>query len=173
MKFEIRFNSDIYLNQIELILPFIYKPYLKDARESLIVGIISTVMGISIIIGKSYFGIVFLLMGVFYIIKAFPKFQLYNQLKSTYFEKIKEKVSEVESDHGNGIFEFKNESLKYVDKHITRDIKWSEFKGFKIKDSNLIMFLEPEKGDILVIGENEIGSENYKWIIAFVKTKLK
>ncbi|QNK78161.1 hypothetical protein H7F37_03505 [Winogradskyella sp. PAMC22761] len=173
MKFEIPFNSDIYLNQTELIIPLIYKPYLKDARESLIVGLISTLIGISIIMGKSYLGIVFIVLGIFYIVKAYPKFQLYNKLKSTYFEKIKEKVAEVESDFGNGIFEFKDESIKYVDKNITRDIKWTEFKGFKIKESNLLMLLEPEKGDIMIIGENEIGSENFKKIVELVKTKLK
>ncbi|QNK78197.1 hypothetical protein H7F37_03700 [Winogradskyella sp. PAMC22761] len=173
MKFEIPFNSDIYLNQTELTIPLIYKPYLKDARESLIVGLISTLIGISIIMGKSYLGIVFIVLGIFYIVKAYPKFQLYNKLKSTYFEKIKEKVAEVESDFGNGIFEFKDESIKYVDKNITRDIKWTEFKGFKIKESNLLMLLEPEKGDIMIIGENEIGSENFKKIVELVKTKLK
>ncbi|MDN3494285.1 hypothetical protein [Winogradskyella bathintestinalis] len=173
MKFEIPFKSDIYLNQTELIIPLIYKPYLKDARESLIVGLISTLIGISIIIGKSYLGIVFIILGVFYVVKAYPKFQLYNKLKNTYFEKIKEKVAEVESDFGNGIFEFKDESIKYIDKNITRDIKWTEFKGFKIKDANLLMLLEPEKGDIMIIGENEIGSESFKKIVELVKTKLK
>jgi hypothetical protein len=173
LKFEIPFKSDIYLNQTELIIPFIYKPYLKDARESLIVGLISTLIGISIIIGKSYLGIVFIILGVFYVVKAYPKFQLYNKLKSTYFEKIKEKVAEVESDFGNGIFEFKDESIKYVDKNITRDIKWTEFKGFKVMDSNLIMPLESEKGDIMIIGENEVGNEDFKKIVEFVKTKLK
>ncbi|WP_299626830.1 hypothetical protein [uncultured Tenacibaculum sp.] len=137
MKFEIPFNSDIYLNQTKLIIPLIYKPYLKDVRESLIVGIISTLIGISIIIGKSYLGIVFIVMGVFYLVKAYPKFELYKKLKSTYFEKIKEKVAEVESDFGIGIFEFKDDSIGYADKNITRDIKWTEFKEYK---SNRIEF---------------------------------
>ena len=173
MKFEIPFNSDIYLNQTELIIPLIYKPYLKDARESLIVGLISTLIGISIIIGKSYLGIVFIFMGVFYVVKAYPKFQLYKKLKSTYFQKIKEKVAEVESDFGNGIFEFKDDSIGYADKNITRDIKWTEFKGYKVIESNLIMPLEPEKGDIMIIGESEIGNVNFQKIVDFVKTKLK
>ncbi|MFD1014642.1 hypothetical protein [Winogradskyella rapida] len=173
MKFEIPFNSDIYLNQTELIIPFIYKPYLKDARESLIVGLTSTLIGISIIIGKSNLGFVFILMGIFYIIKAYPKFQLYNKLKSTYFEKIKEKVVEVESNYGNGIFEFKDDSIEYADKNITRDIKWTEFKGFKVMKSNLLMILEPDKGDIMIIGENEVGSQNFQRIVEFVKHKLK
>ncbi|WP_040282910.1 hypothetical protein, partial [Psychroserpens damuponensis] len=173
LKFEIPFNADIYLNQTELIIPLIYKRYLKDARESLIVGLISTLIGITIIIGKSNLGIVFIILGVFYIVKAYPKFQLYYKLKSTYLEKIKEKVAEVQSDFGNGIFEFKDESIKYIDKNITREIKWTEFKGFKIKDSNLLMLLEPEKGDILIIGESEIGSEGFKKIVDLVKTKLK
>lgn len=173
MKFDIPFKSEIYLNQTQLIIPLIYKPYLKDARESLIVGLISTLIGISIIIGKSYLGIVFVLLGAVYIIKAYPKFQLYSKLKSTYFEKVKEKVAEVESDFGNGIFEFKEHSIKYIDKNITRDVKWNEFKGFKVVKSNLLLILEPDNGDIMIIGENEIGSENFKKTVEFVKTKLK
>lgn len=173
MKFEIPFKSDIYLNQTELIIPLIYKPYLKDARESLIVGLIATLFGISIVIAKSYLGIVFVLLGIVFIVKAYPKFQLYNKLKSTYFDKIKAKVAEVESDFGNGIFEFKEDSVKYLDKNITRDIKWTEFRGYKVMESNLLMILEPDKGDIMIIGENEVGSQNFTRIVEFVKTKLK
>ncbi len=112
-------------------------------------------------------------MGVFYLVKAYPKFELYKKLKSTYFEKIKEKVAEVESDFGIGIFEFKDDSIGYADKNITRDIKWTEFKEYKVIESNLIMPLEPEKGDIIIIGKSEVGNENFQKIVEFVKTKLK
>ena len=173
MKFEIPFKSDIFLDQTELIIPLIYKAYLKDARESLIVGLTSTLIGVSIIIGKSYLGIVFIVLGVFFIIKSYPKFKLYNNLKINHLKKTKEKVTEMESNFGNGIFEFKEESIKYVDKNTKRDIKWTDFKGFKVKESNLLMILEPDKGDIMIIGKNEVGGENFEKIIEFVKTKLK
>ncbi|MGB3607170.1 hypothetical protein [Psychroserpens sp.] len=173
MKFDIPFKSEIYLNQTQLIIPMIYRHYFKDARESLIVGLISTSLGISIIIGKSYLGIVFIALGTWFIIKSYPKFKLYNTLKKTHLKLTKEKLSESESDFGNGIFEFTENSLKYIDKLQTRDIEWTEFKDFKIVESNLLLILDQEKGDIMAIGENEIGIENFVKIIDFVKTKLK
>ncbi len=35
------------------------------------------------------------------------------------------------------------------------------------------MPLEPEKGDIIIIGKSEVGNENFQKIVEFVKTKLK
>lgn len=173
MKFDIPFKSEIYLNQVQLMIPIIYKHYFKDARESLIVGILSSLLGIFIILGKSYLGIVFIGLGIWFIIKSFPKFKLYKTLKKTHLKITKEKLSENESDLGNGIFEFTKNSLKYIDKLQTRDIKWSEFKSYKIVESNLFLILEQEEGDIMAIGENEIGNENFEKVIDFVKTKLK
>ena len=173
MKFEIPFKPEIYLNQIQLIIPLIYRAYYKDARETIIVGLISTLLGISIIIGKSYLGIVFIVLGIFFIIKSYPKFKLYNTLKSTYFKKVKEKVSEVESDFGNAIFEFNENSIKYIDKFTTREIEWTEFKNYKIVESNLLLILEQDKGDIMAIGKNEVGNLSFDKIIDFVKSKLK
>ena len=161
MKFEIPFDTDIFLYQTELIIPLVYSSYLKDTRESLIVGLISTLIGILIIIEKSYLGILLILIGVFYTVNAYSKFGLYKKLKSTHLEKVKENITKDVSNFGNGIFEFKEDSIKYVDKNITRDINWSEFKGFKIMNSNLLLILEPDQGDIMVIGESEVGSHNF------------
>jgi hypothetical protein len=173
LKFEIPFNSDIYLNQTELIIRYIYKSYLKDARESLFVGLISILIGISIIIGKSFLGIVFVLLGIFYTLKSYPKFQIYNKLVSTSLKKESESFAKVESDFSNGIFEFRADSLKFYDNNISRDIKWIDFKGFKLIKSNLLLILEPDKGDIMIIGESEVGIDNFKKIVEFVKHKLK
>ena len=173
MKFEIPFKSEIYLNQVQLMIPIIYKRYFKDARESLIVGVLSSLLGVFIILGKSYLGIVFIGLGIWFIIKSFPKFKLYNTLKRTHLKITKEKLSENQSDFGNGIFEFSENSLKYIDKLQTRNIKWNEFKNFKVVRSNLFLILEQEKGDIVAIGKDEIGHESFERVIDFVKTKLK
>ena len=173
MKFEIPFKSEIYLNQIQLMVPIIYKYYFKDAKETLIVGILSSLLGVFIILGKSYLGIVFIVLGVYFIFKSFPKFKLYNTLKKTHLKITQEKLSENQSDFGNGIFEFNESSLKYIDKLQTRDIKWNEFKNFKIVESNLFLILDQEKGDIMAIGEDEIGKESFEKMIEFVKIKLK
>ncbi|WP_397362282.1 hypothetical protein [Olleya sp. R77988] len=154
-------------------IPIIYKHYFKDARESLIVGLLSALLGIFILIGNSYVGIVFIVLGILFIIKSFPKFKLYNTLKRTHLEITKEKLSENQSDFGNGIFEFNENSLKYIDKLQTRDIKWNEIKNFKVVESNLFLIIEQEKGDIMVIGEEEIGNESFGKVLEFVKTKLK
>ncbi|WP_418602897.1 hypothetical protein [Hwangdonia sp.] len=173
MKFEIPFKSEIYLNQVRLIIPIIYKHYFKNARESLVVGVLSSLLGIFIILGRSYLGIVFIGLGIWFIIKSLLKFKLYNTLIRTHLKITKEKLSENQSDFGNGIFEFTENSLKYIDKLQTRDIKWNEFKSFKEVESNLLLILEQEKGEIMAIGKNEIGDESYEKVVDFVKTKLK
>ncbi len=173
MKFDIPFKSEIYLNQVELMTPLIYSEYYKDARKSLIVGIFSSLLGVFIILGKSQLGILFIVLGISFIIKSVPKFKLYKTLKRTYLEITKEKLFENKSDFGNGVFEFTEYSLKYIDKLETKEIKWNEFESYKIIESNLFLILDEEKGEIMAIGKNEIGSKNFEKVITFIKTKLK
>ena len=173
MKFDIPFKSEIYLNQVKLMTPIIYTEYYKDARKSLTVGIFSSLLGVFIILGKSQLGVLFIVLGISFIIKSLPKFKLYKTLKRTYFKITKKKLFENKSDFGKGIFEFTENSLKYIDNIETRDIKWNEFESYKIIKSNLFLILEQEKGEIMAIGKNEIGSENFEKVIIFIKTKLK
>lgn len=173
MKFEIPFKEKIYLDQVELMIPLIYRYYIKNARESIIVGILSSLLGVLIIVGKSYLGVIFIALGIWFLILSFPKFKLYNNLKKTHLTKTREIFAENDSNFGNGIFEFTDNSLRYTDKLHTRDIQWTEFKKYKVIDSNLFLILEREKGDIMAIGEQEIGTDNFNKVVDFIKTKIK
>ena len=173
MKFEIPFNKEIYLNQIKLIIPLTYSDYYKKVKESLIVGLISIGLGIFIIMGKSSLGYLFITLGIVSSINSYIKFKEYRNLKKIHLTIIEEKLSETSISLENGIIEFNEVYLTYIDKTQSRQLNWAEFDGYKIIKSNLLLVLDQKKGDIMVIGEDEIGSENFKKIIEFVKTKLK
>lgn len=173
MKFDIPFNSEIYLSQTQLIIPLVYKDYLKSVRESIIVGLISIILGVFIIIGKSNLGNVFIILGIGFLIKSLTKFNLYNKLKKTHLKLTKESLLKNESEFGNGVFEFTSQSLKYSTKSEIRDINWNEFEGFKIVKSNLLLILNQKNGEIVAIGKKEIGNEYFKKIVDFIKLKLK
>ena len=62
---------------------------------------------------------------------------LYTKCKKCDFKITKEKLFENKSDFGNGIFEFTENSLKYIDNIETRDIKWNEFESYKMEDNDV------------------------------------
>jgi len=153
-------------------LPIIYKHSLKRAWDSFSVGFLSSLLGVFMVVLESNVGIVFIGIGISFIIKALFKFNLYKTQKSTHLKISKKKLSECESDFRSASFEFTKNSLKYIDKLRAVDIKWSAFKNYKIVASNLFLILEQEKGEILAIGQKEIGNEDFEKVIAFVKTKV-
>lgn len=172
MKFEIPFKAETYLKQVELTIPFIYKHHLKDTREALIVALTSLFIGIVINIGKSNFGNIFIILGVWFIIKSYQKYILYKTSKKIFLKIAKKELSKNQSDYRNGIFEFTEDTLRYNDTLKTIDSTWNEFESFKIVSANLLLILDEKKGEIIVIGENEVGNKNFEKIIKFVERKL-
>ncbi|CAL2092820.1 hypothetical protein [Tenacibaculum sp. 190524A05c] len=172
LRFTIPFNRDIYLHQVKLILPLAYKKYFKEGRETLLVGLISTLIGILILMDKSYLGNVFIVLGFVFIIKAYLRFQLYYKLKNESFENVRQQINEGEFDSTTGIFEFNDDTIIYIYNDTKTETDWKDFKKFKIIDSNLLLVLNQEEANIMAIGENEIGKENFSKLIDFVKSKI-
>ncbi len=71
-----------------------------------------------------------------------------------------------------GTLEFKKECLVFTDDYNETTTNWKDFQEYKVVKSNLLMMRNKEKGDILVLGESEIGRLEFKKVVAFVKTKI-
>lgn len=72
-----------------------------------------------------------------------------------------------------GTFEFLPDNLIYTDDLSSSTIKWSDFEGYKVVKSNLLMIINQKEGNILVVGEKEVGPEKFNMAVDFVKQHVK
>ena len=173
MKFIIPFDEKIFLNQTEISIPYVFSDSLKKVKQSLFVSLISTLMGVILLVNKSSLGYFFIVSGFSFLINSYFKYDLYKNLKIKYLEITKQKLIENKGVIKEGIFNITKDYLNYSDVKSNRKIKWSEFNGYKITKDNLLLFIEPLDGDIMVISKSEIGKNQFKQLIELTKQNLK
>ncbi len=72
-----------------------------------------------------------------------------------------------------GTFEFLPDNLIYTDDLSSSTINWTDFEGYKVVKSNLLMIVNQKDGNILVVGEKEVGTEKFNMAVDFVKQHVK
>lgn len=72
-----------------------------------------------------------------------------------------------------GTFEFLPENLIYTDDLSSLTINQTDFEGYKVVKSNLLMIVNQKDGNILVVGEKEVGTEKFNMAVDFVKQHVK
>ncbi|CAC9976936.1 hypothetical protein [Flavobacterium panici] len=173
MKFELEFDKDIYNKQMDLLFDLNWKKKKDYYKNSQYLGLVLIIIGIALIYKRpNIFGIgyVFVFFGLTNLIPF-----IYYYFKIRFFYKRMEdvKVKEINDFH----------YLKYMNLEFTENaliatsgehfnlIQWSELIHYIIKENNLILITK--NYEPLILGEIEVGSENFEKIIAFVKVKFE
>lgn len=173
LKFEIPFEAKTYLNQVELTVPYIYAHIIRKVNISLIVGLLLLITGLLIFPNNEDLGILLIFISLIVLFNAYQKNKLYKRSKNAFMDVMQKNMFEKADGLKTGTFEFLPDKLRYTDDLTSSSISWTDFEGYKVVKSNLLMIVNQKKGNILIIGEKEIGTNNFKKVISFVEQRFK
>lgn len=172
MKFELPFNAQIYTDQMTLNFHTAWNENLKNNRNRLFWAIPMIILGGLIIYGKNNVGFLFMAIGIHYSINFYDYYAYYKKNKNNFFSLVeKEKNNQLKANE-NSIWEFNDDHFRYKDYKYEAKIKWEAFKSTRVIDKNLFLDLGLGNDSSYVIGEIEIGSENFNTLLEFVKRKI-
>ncbi|WP_163410957.1 MFS transporter [Flavobacterium ajazii] len=172
MKFELNFDKDIYNQQMDLLFDLAWKRKIKYYKNSQYLGFLLIILGAALIYNRpNIFGIgyVFIFFGLTNLI---PFVYHYFKIKSTYrkFNAAKKSEIEINKEVKDFSWEFTEEAFVINVGNQFKALPWEEFTIYLIKDDNIILITKDYQPYIL--GEIEVGKENFKMIISFVQNKI-
>ncbi|WP_291145746.1 hypothetical protein [Flavobacterium sp. UBA7680] len=173
MKFELEFDKDIYNKQMDLLFDLNWKKKKDYYKNSQYLGLVLIIIGIALIYKRpNIFGIGYGFV-FFGLSNLLPFIYYYFKIRSFYKRMEDVKVKEINDFH----------YLKYMNLEFTENalittsgdhfnlIQWSELMHYIVRENNLILITKNYQPFIL--GEIEVGSENFEKIISFVKAKFE
>lgn len=173
MKFELEFDKDVYNKQMDLLFDLNWKKKKDYYKNSQYLGLILIIIGIVLICKRpNIFGIGYCF--VFFGLSNLVSFIYYYFKIRSFYKRMEDvKVKEINDFH----------YIKYMNLEFTEDalittsgdhfnlIQWSEFIHYIVKENNLILITKDYESFIL--GEIEVGLENFEKITSFVKVKFE
>ena len=172
MKFELPFKEQLYNEQMILNFNTAWNKNLKNNKKRLFWAIPMTLLGGLIIYGKNNLGFLFIAIGIHNLINFYDYYVFYKKSKNTFFEVIEREKKEYIEASENSIWEFNDEYFRYKDYKFEIKIKWKTFKSIRVIDNNLFIDLDLENHSSYILGETEIGTENFHKLIDFVRNKI-
>lgn len=173
MKFEIPFNKQIYKEQMELNFNTAWKDNLQKNKKRLFYGIPIVLIGLLIAYTENCLGFFFIGYGLHFLINFFDYNSYYKKSKHNYFDSTESEIKGQTNANENCIWEFNEEYFRYKDYRYDGKIKWKTFQRTRVIDNNLFIDLNVGYHLSYIIGEKEVGAENFQNIIAFVKQKIR
>lgn len=170
MKFELTFDKEIYNKQMDLLFDLGWRRKTAYYKNAQYLGAILIFIGIAMICTRpNLFGFGLILFGLSNLI---PFIYYFFKIKSKYkkFDVAKTIESEIYEDSTH-VFEFTEKSLITNDDENLRNFDWDAFKIHLIVEGNLVLITK--NNEPLIIGETEVGKENFQKIISFVEKKIK
>jgi hypothetical protein len=145
---------------------------LKNNKKRLIWAVPMILIGGLILYGKNNLGFLFIAIGIHYSINFYDYYAYFKKSKNTFFALVeKEKNNQIKAKEYS-IWEFNDDHFRYKDYKYEAKIKWEAFKSTRVIDKNLFLDLDVGNNSSYIIGETEIGSENFNTLIEFVKIKI-
>ena len=173
MKFDLTFDKDIYNKQMDLLFDIAYKNKIAYYKNAQYLGLILLIIGSFMIFKRpNIFGVGYLFV-FFGLSNLSPFLYYYFKIRSAYKKIENLKAYEIEAFYKsqNIQWEFTEKALVINQDNHVKSLDWNEFKIFMVKEDNLILITNVNQPFIL--GEVEIGSENFQLIKSFVETKIK
>lgn len=170
MKFELKFDENVYRNQMDLLRDLAWKDKIAYYKNSHFLGITLLLIGCILFFARpNFFGFVFIFFGLGILI---PYFYYYFKIKFSYkvFEEVKTKEIEASQNLTTFTWEFIEQGLITKVKDNERMFEWKEFIMYLIKENNLLLITENHEP--LILGEIEVGEENFKKILDFLEKKV-
>ncbi len=173
MKLEIPFDENLYLEQTALHFKLAWSENLMNYKKRLYWAIPSLFFGIFLLFQSNVLGYLFLGIGLHYISNTFNYYSYYKKSSTSYFTMIKAAAEAQKAANQSTILEFKEAYFRYENYKYDAKINWEAFKGYRLIDRYLFLDLEYSNDDSYVIGELEVGKENFEEIIAFLRKKIE
>jgi hypothetical protein len=170
MKIELKFDVDIYNKQMDLLFDLAWKRKTEYYRNSHYLGFILLLIAIFLFVERpSFFAFAILIFSLGILI---PYFYYYFKIKSLYKKLETEKAMEIEAlKKQNLVFcEFTETCLIMESEGQQRKWNWEDFVAQLVKEDNLFMFTK--ENEPIILGELEVGKDNFKMIVDFVDAKI-
>lgn len=171
LKYKISFDKKVFIDQVKLILPYIYPKAKKKVQDASIFTISMLAIGIIILFIGSEVSTLFFAIGIFGVFDLYFKYEKFKNIKDGHIRAVKAYI-EKENFHSDGSFDFRDDCVRFSNDFICTWINWNDFEKFAIKKSNLLLVPKINKEDVLVIGEKEITSDEFNKVLKFVKSKI-
>lgn len=161
MRFEVPFNERTFRSQTDLQFKMVWKEMIRHNSNRLSTALGMFVLSMVFLLTNSYFG--FLLLGIaFHYGVNFYNFKIhYKKEKEKYISYIEELIKKYEIHTEGSIWDFKDEGFYYKDFQFEIFIKWESFWSYKKRDNNLILIPFNFVNQGYILGEQEIGKENF------------
>jgi hypothetical protein len=173
MTFEIPFNSAIATQKNELRFKLAWKKNLRKTAYNLIAGLVILFFAVLIIASHDSKGYIFLWLGVYSLISTFSYFRLYLKRRSQWRQLIRDIGDKRVKEHDITTYEFNDSYFYSKDMLYEQKIQWAAFKEYEVIEGNLFLRLaETLDGNSIILGENEVGTEEFKSLVDYVGTRV-
>ena len=171
MKFEIKFDEEIYRKQIQLLYNLAYDKEIRYNKHSNYLGYFLFFIGILVMCQRQYFfGLVLLMFSLWnlipYYIKFFKQYFLLKRLNEE-----KKGIISIYSENPITKWELSESTFKFSDFNGENFLKWTDFKAYTVINETIFMFTKTDNPYIL--DKSEIGNENFESIVELIKEKIK
>ncbi|MEM0576881.1 hypothetical protein [Flavobacterium polysaccharolyticum] len=168
MKFELKFDEDIFRNQMDLLRDLAWKDKIVYYKNSHFLGIFLFIIGCMLFYERpNLLGITFIIFSLGILI---PYIYYYFKIKSSYKGFEAAKIKEIEANK-NLIFHWEFTEQCLIEKVLDyeRVFNWDDFIVYLIRDNNLLLITKNHES--MILGEVEVGKENFEEIIDFVEKR--
>lgn len=171
MRFELKFDEEIFRSQSKLQFDTVWKKNLKKNNTALIWGLFFASLGVFLLVFEQKLGFLFLGFGIYYLYNFYTYFNNYKTNKKRFFSKVEKEVKHFNETNETTTWEFNEDYFKYEEIRYSIRLNWPIFEGFKIIENNLFLKIN-DRGDSLVLGSDEVGIDNFNKVISLVKKKI-
>jgi hypothetical protein len=171
MKFEIKFEEEIYKKQMLLLSELAYRREIIFYKNSNYLGFGLLFMGSMIIYQRAnFFGVALILFALINLIPFYIKFFKRKSLLKK-LEKESKDIIYFYNQNPISKWEFLEETFSFSDFKGNIILNWEDFKAYTILDETIFMFTKTDNPYIL--SKIEIGKENFEKIIVLINDKIK
>lgn len=172
LTFQIPLDPKISLGQYNLRLKLIFKKNLAKNARALIYALITLFLAWLMLIDKSSIGYWMFSFGLFSLFTVIYYYWYYISTSKKLRRIYKDMVDLRARNNDVTTWEFNDDHLRYKDMYYDFSIKWAAFKGYKIVQKNLFLQLTETIDQSYIIGEDEVGVQDFNSILAVVSEKI-
>ncbi len=169
MRYEIPFNTELRKRQLRLNFDEQAKKSMQRIRKGFAYGILFIILSLIAHNGSEFLFFMCFMTGYsfFFIYGYYYLSQKRNEKK--YFENAQAQ-DDLESGKSHFFWEFTETHFSYLGNVIEVKLNWAALTSFKIMSQTLFLTFAVAN-TVYLLSEEEVGSEEFQKIIAFVKTK--
>lgn len=171
MKYEVSFDPELNTFYYDLLWKDISTPLRKKVKRDFILSVI--IFALSIIITNfSFLGVIILFVALAMFISALQQQKWYRLFKEQHYQKNERDIARHQKEPYNLTWQFDEDHLMYSTVAIETKIMWNALPYYKLKNSVLFIYVDEEAERFFMIGERQIGKDEFEKVAQFVKNKI-